>query len=400
MPSQDVLKAVETHPCYNDEAHRRFARMHLPVAPACNIQCNYCNRKYDCSNESRPGVTSEVLTPRQASDKVGMVLEKVPELKVIGIAGPGDPLANEATFETIDLIAKEHPDLTLCISTNGLALPGNAKRLYDLGVRFVTITMNAVDPKVGAKVYGKVGFQGKTYHGEEGASILLERQLLGLDECVALGMAVKINIVMIPGVNADHIPDIVREVKSRGAYSVNILPLIPVEGTVFEGMEAPTPAMRKALMDQCEGTGINIMRHCKQCRADAIGKLGEDRSAEFACGSCAPVKPITVDRLDDSIAVASTDGVHVDSGFGNAPSFYVYGPGEHHRLLEKVDVDTSAAVTGESHRNHIESILRSLKGASTVVVTEIGPLPAKVLEDAGVKVILASGAIEGVLKGI
>jgi len=40
------------------------------VAPACNIQCNYCNRKYDCANESRPGVVSEKLTPEQAAKKV------------------------------------------------------------------------------------------------------------------------------------------------------------------------------------------------------------------------------------------------------------------------------------------------------------------------------------------
>ena len=40
--------------------------MHVAVAPACNIQCNYCNRKYDCANESRPGVVSERLTPEAA----------------------------------------------------------------------------------------------------------------------------------------------------------------------------------------------------------------------------------------------------------------------------------------------------------------------------------------------
>ena len=396
LPSEEVLKAVETHPCYNDEAHRRFARMHLPVAPACNIQCNYCNRKYDCSNESRPGVTSDVLTPRQASDRVGQVLEKVPELKVIGIAGPGDPLANEATFETIDLVRREHPGLTLCISTNGLALPGNAKRLHDLGVRFVTITMNAVDPAVGAKVYGRVTWEGRTLRGEEAASLLLERQLRGLDECVALGMAVKINIVMIPGVNADHIPDIVREVRSKGAYSVNILPLIPVEGTAFEGMEAPTPAMRKELMDRCEGMGINVMRHCKQCRADAIGKLGEDRSQEFACGSCAP-RPMSPVHGGTAIAVASSDGESVDCGFGNAPAFYVFGPGEAHRLLRKVEVDTGSSVSGDSHRRHIDGILASIGDAGTVVVSEIGPLPAKVLEGSDVRVIIAKGPIRDIL---
>ncbi len=53
--TKQVQEKIQQHPCYSKEAHQ-YARMHLPVAPACNIQCNYCNRKYDCSNESRPGV--------------------------------------------------------------------------------------------------------------------------------------------------------------------------------------------------------------------------------------------------------------------------------------------------------------------------------------------------------
>ena len=128
----DLEKALQTHPCYNEEAHRKYARMHVPVAPKCNIQCNYCNRKFDCSNESRPGVTSEVLSPEQAVAKIGYVKEKVPNLKVLGIAGPGDPLANEETFETLALVKEKYPDLTLCVSTNGLALPEHADSLYGL----------------------------------------------------------------------------------------------------------------------------------------------------------------------------------------------------------------------------------------------------------------------------
>ncbi len=52
---------VELHPCYSQEAHHFYARMHVAVAPRCNIQCKYCNRKFDCVNESRPGVTSSSL---------------------------------------------------------------------------------------------------------------------------------------------------------------------------------------------------------------------------------------------------------------------------------------------------------------------------------------------------
>ena len=82
----------KNHPCFDKDAHKKFGRVHLPVAPRCNIQCNFCNRKYDCMNESRPGVTSTVLTPQQAIAYLRDVVEKRPEISVMGIAGPGDPL--------------------------------------------------------------------------------------------------------------------------------------------------------------------------------------------------------------------------------------------------------------------------------------------------------------------
>jgi nitrogen fixation protein NifB len=46
------------------------------------------------------------------------------------------------------------------------------------------------------------------------------------------------------------------------------------------GQRSPSPAELKALQDACEGD-MNMMRHCRQCRADAVGLLGEDRGAEF-----------------------------------------------------------------------------------------------------------------------
>jgi hypothetical protein len=75
------------HPCFNCGASQKNSRMHLPIAPKCNIQCNYCVRKYDCMNESRPGVTTSVLSPEEAFAKYKLVKEKVENLTVIGIAG-------------------------------------------------------------------------------------------------------------------------------------------------------------------------------------------------------------------------------------------------------------------------------------------------------------------------
>jgi nitrogen fixation protein NifB len=117
------LRKIQAHPCFSENACHFFGRMHLPVAPKCNIQCNYCIRKFDCVNESRPGVTSKVLTPQEALERVREVLEKVHYIKVVAVAGPGEPLFNEETFETFRLVKADFPHLMRCLSTNGLLLP-------------------------------------------------------------------------------------------------------------------------------------------------------------------------------------------------------------------------------------------------------------------------------------
>jgi nitrogen fixation protein NifB len=163
-----VADKVAAHPCYSRHGHHRFARMHLPVAPACNLQCNYCNRKFDCSNESRPGVSSTLLTPEQAVVKVRQVAQAIPQLSVVGIAGPGDPLANiTRTFRTLELIREQLPDLKLCLSTNGLMLPDAVDRLLDVGVDHVTVTINTLDAEIAAQIYAWLWLDGERYSGRE-----------------------------------------------------------------------------------------------------------------------------------------------------------------------------------------------------------------------------------------
>lgn len=407
MTSEDELKeAIRTHPCYDEQAHHQFARMHLPVAPHCNIQCNYCNRKFDCSNESRPGVTSEILSPEQAVEKVRFVKEKIPNLKVIGIAGPGDPLANDATFKTLALIKENFPDLTLCISTNGLMLPGNEKRLFDLGVRFVTVTVNSCDPDIGAEIYDSVLWNGRKYNGKDGAKVLMDRQFEGIRNCAKMGIVVKANIVMIPGINDTHIPELVKKVKELGAYIVNILPLIPVDDTKFANRRAPTAEERKELMDKCS-IDAKMMRHCRQCRADAIGMLDNDRSGEFVhMGSCKPgcgplhEIPIRTEFFNNGnkIAVATSDGRTIDSGFGSSVKFNIYDKEDGKFILYKtLVIDTNFEVAGKSHREHLESIVRKLDECDTVIVKEIGALPEKILKNAKKKIIITEGDVYDIL---
>ncbi|RNI11923.1 nitrogenase cofactor biosynthesis protein NifB [Methanohalophilus sp. RSK] len=278
LPAEErdsIKRLIAQHPCYNKDAQHKFGRIHLSVAPKCNIKCKYCERKYDCVNESRPGVTSEVLTPQQALEKTQKVLKEYPFIKVVGIAGPGDPLANDETFETFKLIKQHFPDITLCLSTNGLALPARIQDVLDSGVSTLTVTLNAIDPEIGAKIVDHVNYNGKTYRGVEGASILLENQLEGIRKAVEAGLVVKINTVLVPGINEDHIIEIAQKLNDMGVYIMNVMPLICQAD--FADWTAPTPQERKAVQDSCEPY-VQQMRHCRQCRSDAYGLLGKDLS--------------------------------------------------------------------------------------------------------------------------
>ena len=406
--SDETRAMLDTHPCYSEKAHTKFARMHLPVAPRCNIQCNYCNRKYDCTNESRPGVTSELLSAEQAVEKIRYVKEKIPYLSVIGIAGPGDPLANEETFRTLEQVGREFPDLTLCLSTNGLMLSESVDRLKKLGVKFITVTMNAIDPKVGAKIYDFVVWEGKTLRGEDAAAKLIEKQIEGIRKAVASGMLVKVNTVMVAGINDDHIPEVARMVKSLGAYMVNIIPMIPVPGTKFADLKAPTAEQRKKLQDLCE-PDIKQMRHCRFCRADAIGLLGEDRSAEFAHSTCqardVPVsKPVEVQMQGDTklkVAVASLKGDAVDLHFGQALKFFVFQvDGENVTELAPIEVAQvpNVALSGDAHKGKLEMLAELLRGVDIVVAMSIGTPAREYLKEESIHPYTAKGPVRKAVK--
>lgn len=265
---------AESHPCFSHEAHFRIGRIHLPVALRCNIGCNFCDRKVSSFyHTSRPGLTSRILGPEECVEVVERAIEKNPNIEVIGISGPGEPLYNDGTFRALEIVSREFPSMKLCVCTNGLLLPEKVQQLGSLGVKSITMTVNAVDAVIGAKVNSHVIKNGKTFKGIGGARILLENQLKGLDMAVDCHMVVKINTVLIPGINMDHVGDIAKQAASRGAYIMNIMPMIPLGG--FRTLREPTCEELIHAREQCESI-IPVFRMCKQCRADACGVPGID----------------------------------------------------------------------------------------------------------------------------
>jgi len=416
-----VWAKVKDHPCYSEEAHHYFARMHVAVAPACNIQCNYCNRKYDCANESRPGVVSERLTPEQAARKVLAVAAEVPQLSVLGIAGPGDAAYDwRRTKATFDLVSEKLPDIKLCLSSNGLALPDHVDEIVEMNIDHVTLTINAIYPEIGAKIYPWIFWDGKRRTGLEAATILRDRQLQALEMLTERDVLVKVNSVLIPGINDDHMVEVNKAVKARGAFLHNIMPLIsdPAHGTQFglTGQRGPTAAELKKVQDDC-ADGANLMRHCRQCRADAVGLLGEDRGQEF-----------TLDRLPEEIAdgsetreayrawvaeerkdrqaaashaeaaveaverpvlfaVCTRGSGRINLHFGKATEFQMYeADADGIRFVGHRRAD-NYCLGGYGDEDRMDEIIRVLQDVPYVLCQKIGGGPRKRLADAGIAAI-------------
>ena len=261
-------KVLEQHPCFGP-CKKNKGRIHLPVASGCNIECKFCDRRIN-QNEQRPGVTSTVLEPEEAAYYIEQAIKECPEITVVGIAGPGDTLASDRALRTFRLIKDRYPELLRCMSTNGLLLDEKADEVIEL-VDTLTVTVNAVRPEILEQINERISYHGKVIKGLESAKILIHNQLSGIRKVSKAGTLVKVNTVLIPGINEDHIEEIAATVKAAGAMIYNIIPLIPQNE--MKDRRAPTCEELYAAREKAE-THINVFRHCQHCRADACGVPG------------------------------------------------------------------------------------------------------------------------------
>ncbi len=243
---------------------------------------------------------------------------------------------------------------------------------------------------------------------------------MGLEMLTARGILCKVNSVMIPGINDQHLVEVNRAVKSRGAFLHNIMPLIsaPEHGTVFglNGQRGPSARELKALQDSCEGE-MNMMRHCRQCRADAVGLLGEDRSAEFSTDRImatevnydsearkayqakveaerrakAAARQHELDALAGAnsgikllIAVATKGSGLVNEHFGHAKEFQVYEistAGAKFVGHRRVDLYCQG---GFGEEESLATVIRAINDCHAVFVAKIGGCPKADLRAAGI----------------
>jgi nitrogen fixation protein NifB len=397
-----TIMKLNNHPCFNQKAHHRFGRVHLPVAPRCNMQCKFCNRLFDCVNESRPGVTSAVLSPAQAMVYLEEVLRQKPNISVVGIAGPGDPFANaEQTLETFGRVRARYPEMMLCVASNGLNLSPYLDQLAELQVTHVTVTVNAVDPKISAQIYSWMRIDKRVVRAEQGTGILLARQMKAIQGLKQRGITVKVNSIILPGINAHHIEAVAARMKTLGVDLFNCMPYFPNAGSELEHLAEPTAEEADAIRGAA-GRHIKQMRHCTRCRSDAVGLLNEQPSQALmtALKNCQHLNVSASENHKVSqrpyVAVASLEGVLVNQHLGEARQVLIYGEIEGRIGL----IETRRTPEPGSGMARWATLAEVLSDCRALLVSGVGSNPKKVLGLAGIEVIECEGVIDEAVRAV
>lgn len=180
--------------------HDRFARplrsLRLSVTDRCNLRCQYCMPE-----------TDYVWLPRESLltfEEIGRVVDAFTPLGVnrVRITG-GEPLLRRDLAVLIEALAARPAIADLALTTNGVLLARHAGALRAAGLHRITVSLDTLD---------RERFRALTRSDELGAV------LAGIDAAAAAGFrSVKLDTVVIRGVNDDELVAMVEYAKRTGA---------------------------------------------------------------------------------------------------------------------------------------------------------------------------------------
>ncbi|HJJ32354.1 MAG TPA: GTP 3',8-cyclase MoaA [Methanocorpusculum sp.] len=295
-----------------DSFGRRITDVRIAVNSSCNLQCIYCHREGEgdngcvsCGNAGESSV-SEIHNIMAVLSELG-----VRTLKITG----GEPLLRP---DILDVIRAIPPEIEVSMTTNGTLLKEMALSLKVAGLTRVNISIDSLHPERYAKITG---------HN------LLSKVLEGLDAAVDAGLTpVKINTVLLPGINDDEIEDFLEFVRGKNDIILQFIELMNMNGfgekaismvnstSEFalnleerfkrEAEETVTRRMHHRRKYNINGAMVEIVRpmhnaeFCANCNRLRITSDGMLKPCLLRCGNEIPLKGLGKDGIIEAIRKA------------------------------------------------------------------------------------------------
>ncbi len=178
-----------------DQFSRTISYLRLSITDQCNLRCQYCmpeeleNRlvkKQQFLPRSELLSYEELLRVVRCAASLGMT-----KLRLTG----GEPLLRKGIISFVEALTEIEGLQQIRLTTNGILLGKYAKRLFQMGVRQLNVSLDTLQPEKFSMITGFDFF----------------RQVwASLESALALGFSIKLNVVAMRGVNDDEFLDFAR----------------------------------------------------------------------------------------------------------------------------------------------------------------------------------------------
>jgi cyclic pyranopterin phosphate synthase len=267
VPSFDLSQEQQAPARLVDKHGRAITDLRVSVTDRCNYKCVYCRTGNDGAQYSELPIADYLRIVRIFVD---LGIEKV---RLTG----GEPLLRKGLPDLVRELAKlrtaadRHP-LDLALTTNGHLLAEMAQPLKDAGLTRVTVSMDAVDPDIFARITRVPGSFQKVREGIRAA----QRAGLG---------PVKVNCVLLRGFNEDQIVPFAKFARDEGVI-VRFIEFMPLEEDRLWTPETVIPV--RELLDR-----LSTFRPVVRLQANALSETAQRYTFDDGIGEIGIIAPVS-----------------------------------------------------------------------------------------------------------
>jgi GTP 3',8-cyclase len=181
-----------------DTLHRPLRDLRVSITDRCNFRCVYCMPKEVYGRDYAFLPRRDLLTFEEIA-RLARVFASL-GVEKIRLTG-GEPLIRREVESLVEMLA-EIPGLDLTLTTNGAVLAQKAQALKDAGLRRITVSLDSLDDEV--------------FGAMNDVDFPVQLVLEGIEAASAVGLPVKVNVVVKRGVNEDSVLPMARHFRDRG----------------------------------------------------------------------------------------------------------------------------------------------------------------------------------------